>query len=139
MKPTVASLIRRAVFSASHRLHASGLSAEENRSLFGQCNRESGHGHNYVLEVTVRGPIHPVTGMVMSLTELKKAIEEEVMAKVDHRHLNLDVPAFRELNPTAENIAKVIWGWLRPRVPADLSLTVLLRETENNSALFSGE
>jgi 6-pyruvoyltetrahydropterin/6-carboxytetrahydropterin synthase len=92
--PPIGILTRRETFSASHRLHATHLSDEKNRELFGKCNRENGHGHNYVIEVSVRGSIDPATGLVMNLTDLKHVIAEQVLARVDHRHLNLDVPEF---------------------------------------------
>lgn len=133
-----AYLTRRAVFSASHRLHTAALSAAANQALFGKCNGVNGHGHNYVLEVTVHGPID-ANGLVMNLTDLKKAIDETVMAKLDHKHLNLDVAEFRELNPTAENIAVVIWRWLEPTLPKKLLHEVKLYETENNVAIYRGQ
>lgn len=132
------TLIRREVFCASHRLHAPRLSAAKNRRIFGKCNSENGHGHNYVLEISVKGSIDARTGMVMNLADLKAVIHEKVMARVDHKHLNLDVAEFKRLNPTAENIALTVWGWLRPHIPKNLQLSVLLRETENNSAIYSG-
>src|SRR5690242_8542682 len=105
----IAYLNRRAVFSASHRLHSESLSDDENQRLFGKCNGLNGHGHNYELEVTVRGPIDPSTGLLMNLTDLKNAIDQTVMKEMDHKHLNIDVPALKGLNPTVENLALVIW------------------------------
>ncbi|MEI7553699.1 6-carboxytetrahydropterin synthase [Candidatus Chlorohelix sp.] len=135
----VVYLTRRATFSSAHRLHSPELSAEENRLIFGKCNNPNGHGHNYTLEVTVRGEINPVTGMVLNLTELKKAMEETVIAEVDHKHLNLDVPIFREINPTAENMVVVFWKLLEQRLKGDILYEVKLWETENNVAVYRGE
>ncbi|MFW0777028.1 MAG: 6-carboxytetrahydropterin synthase [Rickettsiales bacterium] len=132
-----AILTRREVFSASHRLHSKSLSDDENRALFGKCWHPNGHGHNYVLEVSVRGPIDE-HGLVMNLTELKKILQKNVISKVDHIHLNMDVKEFKELNPTAENIAYVIWHWLKPTL-GELLYEVKLHETENNVAIYRGE
>lgn len=133
----VAILSRRETFSASHRLYSDKLSAAENQALFGKCAHANGHGHNYVLEVVVRGPVD-AHGLVMNLSDLKRLIEEHVLRKVDHKHLNLDVAEFKTLNPTAENIACVIWQWLKPALGA-LLYEVRLHETENNVAVYRGE
>ena len=135
----VAYLTRRATFSASHRLHSDALSAEANRQLFGKCNNPNGHGHNYTLEVTVRGSIDTTTGMVINLTDLKKAMETNVLDLVDHKHLNLDVPIFQEIVPTAENMAVVFWRLLAQELPSGLLYEVRLHETENNVAIYRGE
>jgi len=132
-------LTRRAQFSASHRLHASGLSDDENRRIFDKCNNPHGHGHNYVVEVTVKGEVEGATGMVMSLSDLKAAIEEAVMKDLDHKNLNLDVPEFKDLNPTAENIALVLWRRLKKKLPKGLLHEVKLHETENNVVVYRGE
>lgn len=134
----VAILTRRETFSASHRLYSNKLSEEENRALFGKCAHVNGHGHNYTLDVSVKGSVDAKTGLVMNLTDLKKTIQEKVMAKVDHKHLNLDVVEFTSLNPTAENIAYVIWQWLKPEL-GNLLYEVRLRETEHNFAVYRGE
>jgi 6-pyruvoyltetrahydropterin/6-carboxytetrahydropterin synthase len=133
-----ALLIRRETFSASHRLLSKDLSDAENEALFGKCFYANGHGHNYVLKVSVFGDIDPKTGIVMNLTDLKKIIHERVMSKVDHRHLNLDVEEFKTLNPSAENIAYVIWQWLKPAL-GGLLHEVELFETENNIAIYRGD
>ncbi len=135
----IAYLSRRSTFSASHRLHSHLMTAEENKSVFGKCNHVNGHGHNYVLEVVLKGPIDSKTGLVFNLSELKKIIEEKVLSKVDHRHLNLDVPEFKDANPTVEVIAQVIWSWLKPAIPNGLLYEVKLHETENNVAIYRGE
>lgn len=131
-------LTRRATFSASHRLHNTQLSHEENQAIFGKCNNANGHGHNYILEVTLRGPINPKTGFVMNLRELEAIIDEAVIQRVDHRHLNLDVPAFADLTPTSENIAVVFWNWLAQHLPCGLLYELKLHETENNVVVYRG-
>lgn len=98
-------------FAAAHRLHVDALSDEENRRVFGKCNNPSGHGHNYQLEVAVRVPIDG-TGQVMAVEELDQMVDSVVIEKLDHKHLNKDVAQFQELNPSVENIAKVIWKML---------------------------
>ena len=107
---------RRYRFAASHRLHTSQLSEEENCRVFGKCNNPHGHGHNYTLEVTVAGEPDPVTGMVLDLKELKEILEREVMQRMDHRHLNYEVPELAGQIPTCENIAQVIWKLLEPKI-----------------------
>ena len=133
-----AFITRRMTFSAAHRLHSGGLGAEENRRVFGKCNHPSGHGHNYVVEVTIAGPIDPATGMVFNLTELKALMTELIENDLDHKNLNVDVPAFRDLNPTAENIAVVLWDLLSARLPPGRLHEVKLIETENNFVSYRG-
>ncbi|MEK6579306.1 MAG: 6-carboxytetrahydropterin synthase [Bdellovibrionota bacterium] len=135
----IAYLSRRTTFCASHRLHSDSLSASENLKIFGKCNSANGHGHNYELEVTVRGEIDSKSGMIMNLTELKSVIESAILAEVDHKHINLDCPSFRGINPTAENIAFVFWNLLLPKLPKGALYEVRIRETENNVAYFRGE
>ncbi len=135
----IVSLTRRLQFSASHRLHSSHLSDEENRKIFDKCNNPNGHGHNYILEVTVKGEVDPQTGMVMNLTDLKTILEETVMQVLDHKHLNLDVPAFQKINPTSENIAVEIWKWLQVKIPKNILSEIKLFETENNIVVYRGE
>jgi 6-pyruvoyltetrahydropterin/6-carboxytetrahydropterin synthase len=133
-----AFITRRLTFSAAHRLHSGALTDEENRRVFGKCNHPNGHGHNYTLEVTVAGPIDPVTGMVFNLTELKDVMSEVVERGFDHKNLNLDVPAFKSLNPTAENIAAVVWDMLEKRLGPGLLHEIKLIETENNFVSYRG-
>jgi 6-pyruvoyltetrahydropterin/6-carboxytetrahydropterin synthase len=133
-----AYITRRLTFSAAHRLHSDKLSAAENRRVFGKCNHPNGHGHNYVLEVTVAGPIDPTTGMVFNLTELKSVMNDVVEHDIDHKNLNVDVPAFKALNPTAENIAAVLWDLLEKRLKPGLLHEVKLIETENNFVSYRG-
>lgn len=103
-------------FSAAHRLHVDSLSDEKNREVFGKCNNPAGHGHNYRLEVAVSAPIDPQGG-ILSAEELDSIVARHAVEPLDHKHLNLDVPEFRELNPSVENIAKVIWDRLQPAIP----------------------
>jgi len=103
-------------FSAAHRLHSEALSEEENRAVFGKCNNPHGHGHNYTLEVTIRGEVDPRSGELMNYNLLEAIVQDEVIERFDHKHLNEEVAEFRGLNPTGENIAKVIWDLLRPRL-----------------------
>jgi len=107
---------RKVEFSAAHFYHNPDFSAEENRRVFGKCNNPHGHGHNYVLEVTVAGEIDPETGMVLDLKELKDILQREVMERMDHRHLNYEVPELAGQIPTCENIAAAIWRILEPQI-----------------------
>jgi 6-pyruvoyltetrahydropterin/6-carboxytetrahydropterin synthase len=109
-------LTRRAEFSASHYYHSPAFSPEENQRIFGKCNNPHGHGHNYVLEVTVRGAVDARSGMVVDLKQLKDILNREVIDVLDHRFLNEEVPAFRHLIPTTENLAMEIWGMLAPKL-----------------------
>jgi len=132
-------LTRRVSFSASHRLWSKELSAEENLRLYEKCANPNGHGHNYVLEVTVRGKPHPQTGMVLNLTELKDIINTNVVDWVDHKHLNLDVPWLEGSIPTTEVLVVKFWERLERAFPKGLLYEVKLHETENNSASYRGE
>ncbi len=136
-KPIV-YLTRRATFAAAHRLWSEELSEAENRALFGPCARDHGHGHNYVLELTLRGGIDPKTGVVVNITEMRDAIQELVLDQVDHRHLNLDSPLCRGINPTVENLAVVFWNVLKPRF-GELMYELTLHETEKNWVSYRGE
>jgi 6-pyruvoyltetrahydropterin/6-carboxytetrahydropterin synthase len=109
-------LTRRIEFAASHRYDNPKFSAEENRRIFGKCNNPHGHGHNYTLEVTVAGEPDPLTGMVLDLKELKEILEREVMHRMDHRHLNYEVPELAGKIPTCENVVQVIWAILEPKI-----------------------
>lgn len=130
---------RREYFNCAHRLHNPNWSAEKNLEIFGKCNSPNYHGHNYVLETWVEGPVDPDTGYLIDTKILKDIIKEEVHEPFDHRNLNLDVPEFQHLNPTAENIAIVIWNKLRLRLPQNLGLRIRLYETENNIVEYGGE
>ncbi|RFC55724.1 6-pyruvoyl trahydropterin synthase family protein [Brumimicrobium aurantiacum] len=127
---------RRTTFNSAHRLHNDKWSDEKNQKVFGKCNSPNYHGHNYTLETWVEGEIDPETGFLIDLADLKQIIKEEIEEEFDHRNLNLDVPAFKDLNPTAENIAKVIYQKLKPRLQG-FKLTVRLSETQNNMVEYS--
>ncbi|KAI1896612.1 hypothetical protein AGOR_G00096560 [Albula goreensis] len=126
-------------FSACHRLHSKSLSDEENRKIFGKCNNPNGHGHNYKVEVTVRGKIDRVTGMVMNLTDLKKHIEEAIMIPLDHKNLDEDVPYFADVVSTTENLAVYIWDSLVKLLPPGLLYEIKIYETEKNIVVYRGE
>jgi len=130
---------RRETFSASHRLHNPKLSDEENKRIFGKCNNVNGHGHNYVLEVVVAGEINPHTGYLIDLKVLKEIIIENVIKKVDHKNLNMDVDFLKDKIPSAENIAVGIWEQLVDKLPAGELYSVKLYETENNYVEYKGE
>jgi len=133
------TVTRRLLFNAAHRVHNPALSDEENTRLFGRCNNPNWHGHNYTLDVSVRGPIDPVTGYVYDLGKLKALAMERVIDRIDHRNFNLDVDFMRGVIPTAENIVVAIWRELAPVVaPARLARLVLW-ETPNNYVEYSGE
>lgn len=127
---------RRTKFNAAHRLLNHNWSDEKNAEVFGKCNSPNYHGHNYILETWLEGEINPDTGYVIDLGILKNIIKEEVEDPFDHKNLNLDCPEFKTLNPTAENIAVVIFGKLKKRLP-QFKLTVRLYETENNYVEYS--
>lgn len=129
---------RKASFNAAHRLHRDDWSDEKNQAIFGKCNNPRYHGHNYDLVVSVTGDIDQETGFVMDLKVLKELINEHVEEALDHKNLNLDVPEFKNLNPTAENIAVVIWNKLRPHISEQKELEVMLYETPRNFVTYSG-
>lgn len=116
MNAPIVEITRREEFSASHRLHNPDLSDAENERLYGPCNNLHGHGHNYEVEVSVRGPLEQRTGMVMNLSDLMRVLREHIVARVDHKHLNHDVPFLSGVIPTAENIAVAIWNELEPEI-----------------------
>ena len=132
-------LTRRTSFSASHRLWSEHLSEEENLALYEKCANPNGHGHNYILEVTVKGTPNPRTGMVLNLTELKQGIHEQVVKWVDHKHLNYDVPWLEGSIPTTEVLVIKFWERLQRALPEGLLYEVKLYETENNIASYRGE
>lgn len=123
-------LTRAYIFSAAHRLYQSSLSEEENRALFGKCANPYGHGHDYRLEITVRGQVDPITGMVISLADLDALVQKEVLEVLDHRYLNEEVPPFDQIPPTSENIVMFIVERLRPHFQERVQLSrVRLHET----------
>ena len=131
-------LTRKTEFCASHRLYNPDFSPEKNEKIFGLCNNPNGHGHNYVLEVTVKGEVDPETGMVLDLQTLKKLITLEIIDKVDHKNLNIDVPFMRVLIPTAENIAIKDWEILEPKIMNGKLHEVKLFESERNMVIYRG-
>ena len=129
---------RQAHFNAAHRLYRADWSFDKNQEVFGLCNNPNYHGHNYELIVSVTGEIDPITGYVMDMKVLKDLIKSEVENAFDHKNLNLEVPEFKEMNPTAENIAVVIYHKLRPYIEADKDIEVVLYETPRNFVTYSG-
>jgi 6-pyruvoyltetrahydropterin/6-carboxytetrahydropterin synthase len=125
-------------FSATHRLFNPEFDDAKNDRVFGKCNNRNGHGHNYRLEVTVKGAPDPATGMTFDLSELRKILEEVVQARFDHKNLNLDVAEMKGMVPTAENIARVIWKLLEQRLSGKLD-RIRLFETQNNIVEYRGE
>jgi 6-pyruvoyltetrahydropterin/6-carboxytetrahydropterin synthase len=133
-------ITRRVEFCASHRLHNPALSDEANADLYGKCNNPGGHGHTYVLEVTVKGPLNPETGMLMDLRDLGKLLEQEIVDRVDHKNLNMDVELLEAVIPTAENLAVVFWNLLEKALPENCRVhEVRLWESENSLVLYRGE
>ncbi|GAA4816525.1 6-pyruvoyl trahydropterin synthase family protein [Litoribaculum gwangyangense] len=136
MKVTVS---RKAHFNAAHRLYRKDWSFEKNDEIFGKCNNPNFHGHNYELIVSVTGDIDKETGYVIDMKVLKDIIKEEVEDAFDHKNLNLEVPEFRDLNPTAENIAVVIYNKMKPKLNVNLDLEITLYETPRNFVTYSGK
>jgi 6-pyruvoyltetrahydropterin/6-carboxytetrahydropterin synthase len=126
-------------FNAAHRLFNPKWDDETNNRVFGKCNNPNFHGHNYGLTVSVTGKIDPETGFVLDVKVLADIIREEVENPFDHKNLNLDVPEFQDLNPTAENIAVVIWNKIRKRIQPDFDLEIVLYETDRNFVTYKGE
>ncbi len=132
-------ITRRMHFSAAHRLHSDQLSDRENEQIYGLCNNPLGHGHNYELEITVKGEPDPLTGMVIDLKELKEIVQREIIDKVDHKHLNFDVDFLHGVVPTAENIVVAFWRQLKGKLPGGELHELVLYETPRNIAIFKGE
>ena len=129
---------RKAHFNAAHRLYVKSWDEKKNDSVFGKCSNEYYHGHNYELIVNVTGDVDPVTGMVMDLKDLKDLIKAEVEDAFDHRNLNIQVPEFADLIPSAENIAIVIYNKLLPHLDKEKTLEIILYETPRNFVKYSG-
>ena len=129
---------RREVFSAAHRLYNENYSNEDNLRIFGKCSNPNGHGHNYKIEIVVAGEIDPQTGYLIDLKLLKEIINDNILAKVDHKNLNVDVDFLRGVIPTSENIAVGIWNQLVNKLPAGKLYSVKLYETENNYVEYKG-
>ncbi|MCP3932110.1 MAG: 6-carboxytetrahydropterin synthase [Bacteroidetes bacterium] len=126
------SVFRKAHFNAAHRLYNPNWSDEKNKSVFGLCCNANYHGHNYEIEVKVSGEVNPETGFLINLRDLKLLIREHIEKHFDHKNLNLDLPEFKNLNPTAENICYTIWNILRAQLDEKYDLTVRLYETPRN-------
>jgi 6-pyruvoyltetrahydropterin/6-carboxytetrahydropterin synthase len=129
---------RKAHFNAAHRLYRKDWDDKKNTAVFGKCNNPNFHGHNYELVVSVTGEIDGKTGFVIDMKLLKDLIKLKVEDALDHKNLNVEVPEFKDLNPTAENIAVVIWNKLRPDIAADKDLEVVLYETPRNFVTYCG-
>ena len=128
--------------SSAHRLHNPNLSAEENIALYGKCNNLNGHGHNYTVVVTLRGPVDPVTGMVINLVDLKAVMEEGIARPMDHKNLDLDVEYFRDgrVVSTVENVCVFVWENMKRLLPQpEYLFEVRVDETDNNTAFYRGE
>lgn len=125
-------MFRREHFNAAHRLHNPAWSEEENARIFGKCNNPNYHGHNYDLIVQLTGEVNPATGYVFDLKILSDLVKENVLDKFDHKNLNLDTEEFKNLNPSAENIAIVIYDILRTKISNAYDLKIRLYETERN-------
>ncbi|MBU3823037.1 6-carboxytetrahydropterin synthase [Flavobacteriaceae bacterium XHP0103] len=136
MKVTVS---RKAHFNAAHRLYRKDWSDEKNEAVFGKCSNPNFHGHNYELIVSVTGDIDKETGYVIDIKILKDIIYNEVEEPFDHKNLNIEVPEFKDLNPTAENIAVVIYNKIKPNLPPHLELEITLFETPRNFVTYSGK
>ncbi|HAT63795.1 MAG TPA: 6-pyruvoyl tetrahydrobiopterin synthase [Flavobacteriaceae bacterium] len=132
------TIYRKAHFNAAHRLYRKDWSDEKNSEVFGKCSNPNFHGHNYELEVGVTGEVDPATGFVINLDVLKKVIFEEVEKPFDHKNLNIEVPEFKNLNPTVENIAIVIWNKLRKKLDSKYGISVKLYETPRNFVVYKG-
>ena len=130
------AISRREHFNSAHRLHNSNWSDEKNLKVFGKCNNPNYHGHNYELEVKVIGTVNEDTGYVIDTKQLSDLIKEHVLDKFDHKNLNLDVKEFKDLNPTAENIAIVVFNILRPLIEGNNELKIKLYETPRNFVEF---
>ena len=129
---------RKAHFNAAHRLHNKNWTDEKNQKIFGKCNYQNYHGHNYELIVSVTGEINPETGYVIDMGELKKIIKNEVEDRLDHKNLNLDIPHFSNTIPSAENICIYIYDILKDNIDSQFKLSVRLYETPRNFVEYSG-
>jgi len=132
------TIYRKAHFNAAHRLYRKDWDDEKNNAVFGKCSNPNYHGHNYELIVGITGEIDPDTGYVIDIQIIKEAIEKEVEEAFDHKNLNLEVPEFKELNPTVENIAVVIWNKLRNCFDKKYELSITLYETPRNFVTYKG-
>jgi len=129
----------RLTFSAAHRLNNPKYDAEWNRRIYDKCDNPKGHGHNYVITVSVKGKIDPETGMVIDLKKLKQIVKDRVTERVDHTNLNEDVDFLQGVIPTAENLARAFWRELAPAIDEGSLFEIALQETEKNSVVYRGE
>jgi len=129
----------RLTFSAAHRLHNANYDADWNRRTYDKCDNPKGHGHNYAIQVSVKGKIDPETGMVIDLKTLKDIVRRRVIDRVDHTNLNEDVDFLRGVIPTAENLARAFWQQIAPAVTEGTLYEIALQETEKNSVVYRGE
>lgn len=132
------TVYRKAHFNAAHRLFRKDWSDAKNSEIFGKCSNPNYHGHNYELEIGLTGEIDPETGFLMDLKILSKIIKEEVEDAFDHKNLNIEVPEFKDLNPTVENIAIVIWNKIRACISSEYQISVKLYETPRNFVVYNG-
>lgn len=140
MARPIAYLTRKEAISSCHRLHSERLTEQENKSVYGKCNNFWGHGHNYTVEVTIRGPVDPVTGMVMNISDLKMYMKKVLMDQLDHKNLDKDVPYFKNVVSTTENVAIYVFDELKKIMPdPDLLYEVKIHETDRNIVLYRGE
>lgn len=126
-------------FAAAHRLNNPARDAAWNRDMYDKCDNPAGHGHNYIIEVSVRGSVNPETGMVIDLKRLKEIVRDRVINHVDHKHLNEDVAFLRGVIPTAENLAMAFWEQLEPAIDQGGLHEIVLHETGRNSVSFKGK
>lgn len=132
----IVTICRKAHFNAAHKLHNPNWSDEKNREIFGKCNSPNYHGHNFDLEVRIRGKVNPDTGFVMDLAVLGKLVKEEIEERFDHKNLNEDCPEFAETQPTTEHFVKIIHDILKPHLKDGQLLHITLHETQKNSAEY---
>ncbi len=133
------SIIRKAHFNACHRLHVPSWTDQENKEKFGLCNSPNYHGHNYNLEVKLTGETNPQTGYLMDLKDLKDIIKAEIEDRFDHKNLNLDTEEFKNLNPTTEHFAYVIYNLLRSKIDTDIDIKISLWETDRNGVEYPAD
>ncbi len=136
--PTLTSITRTYTFCAAHRLHTDQLPDDVNQKIFGKCNNLNGHGHNYTVQVTVQGELNTETGLVTNVSQLDQIVQDTIVARFDHQHLNFD-PAFQNLTTTGENLARVIWGLLVKRIPMGRLEKIGVIETRDNFFEFVGD
>ncbi len=132
------TIYRKTHFNAAHRLFKKEWSDEKNLQVFGKCSNPNYHGHNYELELGVSGMLDPETGFLLDIQVLKNILKEEVEDPFDHKNLNIEVPEFKNLNPTVENIAIVIWNKIRNRLDKKYSISIKLYETPRNFVIYNG-